>query len=317
MSVLPLPPVREAEQFTKPGTANVSPSDLAKLRPLMAHYAKMPHPFTSCKRDQIKHGLTEDHANRRCAVLKDLIRGTTKWRNNEELTEEEAALVGAYALGVLEDMEASLGEELVEELGLQEEALTSKARKSLPSSAFVFPKDRRYPIHNIGHARNALARSAGKPEEGTVRAAVHKKYPQLKKAKESELEVYAQLAEEVRELSEVAVAFDPKQHPRAAAGTPGGGKFITSGSTGTFRQSVIKKLGGSSFDKQDIRKYQRRNDLLVDGKIGSQTAASLLGIKPRAPGELTAGLKQRLSAVTGGAKVTRGSSAKRTGSRKA
>ena len=69
-----------AEAFTKPGTANVSPADRVKLKSLLAHYAKKAHPFTACKRDQMKHGLSEDHANRRCAVLKDLIRGTTKWR---------------------------------------------------------------------------------------------------------------------------------------------------------------------------------------------------------------------------------------------
>ena len=55
--------------------------------------------------------------------------------------------------------------------------LTTKERNSLPSSAFVFPKDRRYPIHDKSHAQNALARASGKPEEATVRAAVAKRYP--------------------------------------------------------------------------------------------------------------------------------------------
>lgn len=65
--------VEKAEQFTKPGIANVSASDRKKLGPLLAHYAAQAHPFGSCKRDQMKHGLSEDHANRRCAVLKQLI----------------------------------------------------------------------------------------------------------------------------------------------------------------------------------------------------------------------------------------------------
>jgi len=68
------------EQFTKPGTANVSASDRKKLSPLLKHYMGMAHPFTSCYKDQIKHGLSKDHAARRCAVLKDLGTGTTKWR---------------------------------------------------------------------------------------------------------------------------------------------------------------------------------------------------------------------------------------------
>ncbi|MDE1867097.1 MAG: hypothetical protein KGI08_05240 [Thaumarchaeota archaeon] len=57
--------------------------------------------------------------------------------------------------------------------------LTTDERNSLPKSAFVFPGTRRYPIHDESHARNALARAAGKPEEAQVRAAVHRKYPNI------------------------------------------------------------------------------------------------------------------------------------------
>lgn len=71
-----------AEQFSKPGTANVSPADLKKLEPLLKHYRAGPHPFTACFRDQVKHGLSPDHAKRRCAVIVDLIHGgDTHWRN--------------------------------------------------------------------------------------------------------------------------------------------------------------------------------------------------------------------------------------------
>lgn len=69
-----------AERFTKPGTANVSPNDLKKLAPLLKHYRGKAKPFTACKIDQMKHGLSEGHANRRCAVIKDLIEGNTHWR---------------------------------------------------------------------------------------------------------------------------------------------------------------------------------------------------------------------------------------------
>lgn len=72
-----------AETFSKPGTADVSPADRVKLRHLIAHYMKKKKPFTACYRDQIKHGLSPDHAARRCAVLKDLGRGTTKWRGKD------------------------------------------------------------------------------------------------------------------------------------------------------------------------------------------------------------------------------------------
>lgn len=57
--------------------------------------------------------------------------------------------------------------------------LTTKARNSLSDSSFVFPGERRYPIHDRAHARNALARAAGKSEEAKVRAAVRAKYPDI------------------------------------------------------------------------------------------------------------------------------------------
>lgn len=70
--------------------------------------------------------------------------------------------------------------------------LTTEARNSLPDSAFVFPSDRRYPIHDLSHARNALARAAqnGTPaEQAKVKSAVYAKYPALKKSEEVQVEV--------------------------------------------------------------------------------------------------------------------------------
>lgn len=57
--------------------------------------------------------------------------------------------------------------------------LSTKQRNKLPDSAFVFPEDRSYPIHDESHARNALARSAGKPEHAKVVAAVKRRYPDI------------------------------------------------------------------------------------------------------------------------------------------
>jgi len=64
--------------------------------------------------------------------------------------------------------------------------LTTKKRKRLKKASFAIPGRRAYPIHDISHARNALARVAqhGTPsEKRRVRAAVYKKYPSLKKRK--------------------------------------------------------------------------------------------------------------------------------------
>lgn len=66
------------------------------------------------------------------------------------------------------------------ELSSTYDELTAKGRHHIKSSNFVFPEDERYPIHDISHARNALARSSGTSDEAAVKAAVYRKYPALK-----------------------------------------------------------------------------------------------------------------------------------------
>jgi hypothetical protein len=57
--------------------------------------------------------------------------------------------------------------------------LTHEEREELPKGDFVFPKTRRYPIEDAAHARDALARSSGKPEHAAVREAVQRKFPEI------------------------------------------------------------------------------------------------------------------------------------------
>jgi len=57
--------------------------------------------------------------------------------------------------------------------------LTYAKREQLPKGDFVYPKTRRYPIEDAAHARDALARSSGKPEHATVVAAVRRKFPEI------------------------------------------------------------------------------------------------------------------------------------------
>ena len=57
-------------------------------------------------------------------------------------------------------------------------------RRKLKKSSFALPEEEKYPIPDIEHARNALARVAQHgtaAEQKKVRAAVEKKYPSLKK----------------------------------------------------------------------------------------------------------------------------------------
>ncbi len=54
--------------------------------------------------------------------------------------------------------------------------LTARARKNIPTKDFAGP-GRSYPIEDKSHARNALARSSGKPVAAQVRRAIAAKYP--------------------------------------------------------------------------------------------------------------------------------------------
>jgi hypothetical protein len=65
----------------KPGTnfKQVTPGARKKLSGLMKFYAKKPHPFAACVKDNTKR-FGPERAKKVCAVLKDLIKNTTKWR---------------------------------------------------------------------------------------------------------------------------------------------------------------------------------------------------------------------------------------------
>lgn len=68
----------------KPGTnfTQVSPHARHKLSGLLKYYAKKPHPFRACVRDNRKRFGPRTEGI--CAVLKDMIRGTTRWRGHPE-----------------------------------------------------------------------------------------------------------------------------------------------------------------------------------------------------------------------------------------
>lgn len=61
--------------------------------------------------------------------------------------------------------------------------LTYGARKELPGKSFAEPKKRKYPIPDMSHARNALARVSGNgtpTEKAMVRAEVARRFPGIK-----------------------------------------------------------------------------------------------------------------------------------------
>lgn len=61
---------------------NVGPEAREKLKGLLKYYASKPHPFRACVRDNRKR--FGPGTERVCATIKDMIRGTTKWRGNEK-----------------------------------------------------------------------------------------------------------------------------------------------------------------------------------------------------------------------------------------
>jgi hypothetical protein len=63
--------------------------------------------------------------------------------------------------------------------------LTAAKRNKLPKKSFAVPSKDGYPVHDLAHARNALARVSqhGSPaEKKQVRAAVRRKYPSIKQS---------------------------------------------------------------------------------------------------------------------------------------
>jgi len=76
-----------------------------------------------------------------------------------------------------------LAEELEEENEMAK--LTPKKRKALPKEDFAIPEERKYPVNDEAHARNALARVAASgtaEEKRRVRNKVKKKYPNIEQS---------------------------------------------------------------------------------------------------------------------------------------
>lgn len=82
--------------------APISPQAKFKLRFILRKYAKSPHPFRACVKDNMKRfgpGRTEAV----CATLKDTIKGRKDWRGKGKLSEnEQSAVIDADVLLALD-----------------------------------------------------------------------------------------------------------------------------------------------------------------------------------------------------------------------
>jgi hypothetical protein len=91
--------------------------------------------------------------------------------------------------------------------------LTTEAREHISKKNFAEPKEKKYPIEDRAHARNALARVSqhGSPaEKAQVRAKVHAKYPDIGEEKKAEAAIPGQEAWEARHPE----INDPKEQER-------------------------------------------------------------------------------------------------------
>jgi hypothetical protein len=166
------------------GVENVSPADLKKLSPILRSLAKDRHPFTKCMRNLRDEQPTwsEDRRKRTCNVLKQLI-GRKQGKQSLSLSSDlDCSAIDDKMVALLEcaDDEVLAIIATADETGERLAVMSAKQRKNLPPASFVFAKDKRYPIHDLAHAKNALARASGKPEEAAVKAAVYRKFPQLR-----------------------------------------------------------------------------------------------------------------------------------------
>jgi hypothetical protein len=87
--------------------STVGPDARHKLRGILRHYAKDPHPFTACVRDNTKR-FGPGRVDKVCAVVKDIIRGTTQWRGHPALDHGSPGAIAASEPTIDEETEQLL-----------------------------------------------------------------------------------------------------------------------------------------------------------------------------------------------------------------
>jgi hypothetical protein len=171
----------------------------------------------------------------------------------------------------------SESEEMTNTREIVEKKLTTSARKNLSKKSFVFKKDRRYPINDISHARNALARVSqhGTPaEKAKVRSAVHSKFPniKMKESLDADMTELAKFRKSVRNFdtdeyqicSGCGQIMQPSQQTQCSscANTPKGHE-ICGGCGGDgfveVQDGVMAcyRCGGSGYTKREVNDVHR------------------------------------------------------------
>lgn len=171
---------------------------------------------------------------------------------------------------------------------IREAELSTAARKSLPKSDFAIPAKApgsgSYPIGDIAHARNALARSSGKPEEDTVKAAVYKRYPQLKPGSTSEADRVTVLTDEARRLREgrkdiLATTHGPVTSATTSHGLNGFAMTLIKegqGSTGYYTPAALREFVESKRG-EGMQAYADHPSLDQEANLPERSVRDLVG----------------------------------------
>ena len=100
----------------------VGPDARHKLKGILRHYAKMAHPFRACVKDNTKR-FGPGQVEKVCATLKDIIRGTTKWRGNPSLDHGAPGAIAASDIPEIDEemvkLLLSISDEKMEELEIR------------------------------------------------------------------------------------------------------------------------------------------------------------------------------------------------------
>lgn len=150
----------------------VGPAAREKLKGILKYYAKKPHPFTACVNDNRKR--FGPRAEAVCAVLKDIIRNTTKWRGKNNPNDHGAPGIAGLDYGppeidaeVLELIDRLDEMELWELMALADDRLddegkkiefadyTPTQRKEMAKKGHALP-DGSFPIANKADLKNAI-----------------------------------------------------------------------------------------------------------------------------------------------------------------
>lgn len=239
----------------------VSPDNRKKVAPLVRHYMKQAHPFTACVNDNTKR-FGPERAKRICAVVKDMGKRTTNWRNGKGLR-ESAFDADAY---VAEAFDAEWAPVLDAE-GVTVDELAAWSKMAADAGLVEAPLSMTVGLGDLSLLEATRAGGGGTTageklsQRGRTAQATGKREkdkPRTRGGGDADFE---------------------KKHPRSRGGT----WTIKQGAKGDDVRTVQRRIGAKAdgqfgaMTKDAVMAFQRKHGLQVDGVVGHQTAVALAG----------------------------------------